>query len=272
DRSEQRFRQILKSAPDVAWTSDLQGHTLYISPKVEAVLGYSKEEFCSGQQLRLGRIHPGDFGRVYEAYQSLFKNQTSLDIEYRFRHKNGKWIWVQDRATTIHEDNGVLYADGFLCDITRRKEAEAELQFQTAFLEAQANSTIDGILVVNPRGQTLLKNRRFGELFHIPTDLLAGKEDQKLLQHAASLMKDQESFRSKVEYLYQHPDETSRDQLELENGTCLDRYSSPVVDKNGVYYGRIWLFRDITERKRNEDELQQLSLAVEQSPVSVIIT
>jgi PAS domain S-box-containing protein len=92
DRSEQRFRQILKNAPDVAWTSDLQGHTLYISPKVEAVLGYSKEEFCSGQQLRLGRIHPADFGRVYEAYQSLFKNQTSLDIEYRFRHKNGKWI------------------------------------------------------------------------------------------------------------------------------------------------------------------------------------
>src|SRR5436305_5971667 len=144
DRSEQRFRQILKSAPDVAWTSDLQGHTLYISPKVEAVLGYSKEEFCSGQQLRLGRIHPGDFGRVYEAYQSLFKNQTSLDIEYRFRHKNGKWIWVQDRATTTHEEGGVLYADGFLCDITERKEAEAELQFQTAFLEAQANSTIMG--------------------------------------------------------------------------------------------------------------------------------
>ena len=91
-RSEQRFRQILMNAPDVAWTSDLQGHTLYISPKVEAVLGYSNEEFCSGQQLRLGCIHPADFGRVYEAYQLLFKNQGSLDVEYRFRHKNGKWI------------------------------------------------------------------------------------------------------------------------------------------------------------------------------------
>ena len=48
----------------------------------------------------------------------------------------------------------------------------------------------------------------------------------------------------------------------------LDRYSSPVIDKNVIYYGRIWTFRDITERKRNEDVLRQLSL-VEQSPVSL---
>ena len=52
----------------------------------------------------------------------------------------------------------------------------------------------------------------------------------------------------------------------------LDRYSAPVVDKNGTYYGRIWNFRDITEQKRQQEALQQLSLAVEQSPVSVVIT
>lgn len=272
DRSEQRFRQILKNAPDVAWTSDLQGHTLYISPKVESVLGYSKEEFCSGEQLRLGCIHPADFGRVYEAYQRLFRNEESLDVEYRFRHKNGKWIWVQDRATTTHEEDGVLYADGFLCDITERKEAEAALQFQTAFLEAQANSTIDGILVVDPAGRTLLRNQRFGEIFQLPQELQASPEEGRAMRHAAELMKNPELFRSRVEYLYKHPNETARDELELKNGMFLDRYSSPVVDKNGVYYGRIWTFRDITESKRNQDELQQLSLAVEQSPVSVIIT
>jgi len=272
-RSERRFRRILTNAPDVAWTSDRQGRTLYISPKAETVLGYSKEEICNqGQQLRMGCIHPADFGRVRQAYESLFEKQTCFDEEYRLRRKDGTWIWVQDRATTIHEENGVLYADGFLCDITRRKAAEAELQFQTAFLEAQANSTIDGILVVDPRGRTLLQNQRFAALFEFPADLSGGKEDQKLLEHAVSLMNDPESFRSRVEYLYHHPDETSRDELELRNGTFLDRYSSPVVDKNGVYYGRIWIFRDITERKRNQDELQQLSLAVEQSPVSVIIT
>jgi PAS domain S-box-containing protein len=52
----------------------------------------------------------------------------------------------------------------------------------------------------------------------------------------------------------------------------LDRYSAPVVDKNGICYGRIWNFRDMTEQKRNQEVLQQLSLAVEQSPTSVVIT
>lgn len=272
DRSEERFARILKNAPDVAWTADLEGRTVYISPKVEAVLGYTKDEFSTGHQLRLGCIHPADFGRVTEAYRSLFNNQSSLDIEYRFRRKDGKWIWVQERATTIHEEDGVRYADGFLCDITARKEAEAALQFQKAFLEAQANCTIDGILVVDPGGRTLLRNQRFTEIFHLPEELESIREDGRLLRHVASLMNNPEAFLARVDYLSKHPNETGRDELELKNGKFLDRYSSRVVDREGVYYGRIWTFRDITERKRNEDELQQLSLAVEQSPVSVMIT
>lgn len=88
-----------------------------------------------------------------------------------------------------------------------------------------------------------------------------------MLDFAVSLMRDPESFRARVEYLYRHPSETSRDEIELKNGVILDRYSAPVVDKNGICYGRIWSFRDMTEQKRNQEALQQLSLAVEQSPV-----
>ncbi len=267
------FRRILANAPDVAWTSDHQGRSIYISPKVEAVLGYSKEEiYKGGDHLRMGCIHPADFGRVHQAYEALFERQIPFHEEYRIRRKDGVWIWVQDRASHTHEENGVLYADGFLCEISQRKEAEAELHFQTAFLEAQANSTIDGILVVDPRGRSLLQNRRFGELFKIPADLLAAKEDRSMLKYVVTLIKAPEVFLARVNELYKHPHETARDEIELKNGTFLDRYTSPVVDKEGVYYGRIWIFRDITERKRNQEELQQLSLAVEQSPVSVVIT
>ncbi len=272
-QGEEKFRRILASAPDVAWTADRHGGTTYISPKVEALLGYSKAEICArGASLRMGRIHAEDFGRVNEAYRALFERQSAFEEEYRFRRKDGVWIWVQDRAMSTYEENGVLYADGFLCDITRRKRAEEKLHSQTAFLEAQANSTLDGILVVDPWGQRLMMNRRLGELFRIPDELLSEKDDGRMLQYVVTLIKDPDAFLARVNHLYKHPDETSRDEIELKNGMTFDRYSAPVIDKTGVYYGRIWTFRDITQRRRNADALQQLSLAVEQSPVSVVIT
>jgi signal transduction histidine kinase len=77
------------------------------------------------------------------------------------------------------------------------------------------------------------------------------------LQFAANQTKDPEGFFKKVNYLYAHPDEVIRDEIELVDGTILDRYSSSVRDKAGRYYGRIWAFRDITELKENEQKLRQ---------------
>jgi two-component system, NtrC family, sensor kinase len=154
DSVEKRFRRILTNAPDISWTSDLDGQTIYISPKVESVLGYTKEEFCTAKQLRMGRIHPEDSKRVHAAYEALFRKQSSFDVEYRFQRKDGLWIWVQDRATTIHENKGILYADGFLTDISRRKEAERELRL-TQFSVDHAS---DAIQWLDAKGRIVYAN------------------------------------------------------------------------------------------------------------------
>jgi signal transduction histidine kinase len=72
------------------------------------------------------------------------------------------------------------------------------------------------------------------------------------LLHVLGLVKNPEPFRERVQWLYEHPDEIGVDEIELIEGKILDRYSSPVRDKAGKYYGRIWVFRDITERKKAE--------------------
>ena len=70
-------------------------------------------------------------------------------------------------------------------------------------------------------------------------------------------MKDPHQFAEKVNYLASHPEEVSRDQLELVDGSIFERYSYPVRDKALKYYGRIWTFRDITERRQLEEQFRQ---------------
>jgi PAS domain S-box-containing protein len=273
EKSEEKFRRILTNQPDVAWTVDQNGRVLYISPKIKHLFGYTSEELrAGGVPFLLSRVHPAELDHLRQAILDLFSGRAGFDVEFRFQHKDGAWIWVHNRAMSTWQENGVILADGVLSDISERKAAEVELQSKTAFLEAQVNSTIDGILVVDAAGRQTLQNRRLAAIFGLPPNLIGTPDDELVLRHAVAATKNPDSFLAKVRYLYAHPDQTSRDEIELKNGTILDRYSSPVHGKEGQYYGRIWTFRDITERKRRENTLRQLSAAVEQSPVSVVIT
>ncbi len=130
-----------------------------------------------------------------------------------------------------------------------RAKAEEELRWKTAFLEAQVNSTLDGILVVDQQGRKILQNQRTVDIFKIPQHIADDKDDREQLQWVTDMTVNPEAFIDRVLHLYAHPDEIGRDEIELKNGTVLDRYSSPVVGSDGKYYGRIWTFRDITERK-----------------------
>jgi len=71
-------------------------------------------------------------------------------------------------------------------------------------------------------------------------------------------MKNPQAFAEKVAYLYNHPDEVSHDELHLLNGKWLDRLSAPVRGADGRHYGRIWSYRDITDRKALEQQLRQI--------------
>ena len=150
-----------------------------------------------------------------------------------------------------------------------RHKAEEELHWKTALLEAQVDSALDGIVVVDHQGKKILQNERLNQLWKIPRHIARNQDDATQAQFAASQAKNPGEFAGKVAYLYSHPDEISRDEIELVDGTVLDRYSSPVRDKAGKYFGRIWTFRDITERKRQERELIEKSTELERFTYTV---
>jgi len=142
-------------------------------------------------------------------------------------------------------------------DITEKRIIEDELKRKTEFLEAQKEASLDGLLVINEKGQRILINKRLLELWQVPQQIADDKDDEALLQYVVGKTKNPQQFLDKVNYLYAHRDEKSRDEIEFKDGMIFDRYSSPVIDKTGKYFGRIWTFRDITELKQAEQALKR---------------
>lgn len=144
-------------------------------------------------------------------------------------------------------------------ETARFRKTEEELKMRLMFLEGIANSTIDGFLVVNPYGQKILQNQRTIELWKIPEHIVEDPSGLKQVEHVMHMTVNPQQFISEINYLREHQNDKSRDELALIDGTILDRYSSPVIGPDGKNYGRIWTFHDVTERKRTENQLIQLN-------------
>lgn len=143
--------------------------------------------------------------------------------------------------------------------ITRRRK-EDEDQLQKALLESQSENTLDGILVVAPDGTMLSFNRRFVEMWGIPEEVVAARSDEAALRAVLDNVQDPDAFRQRVSFLYDHPDEHSREEIELVDGRVFDRYSAPLKGSDGQALGRAWYFRDVTQERLAEQRLAESNM------------
>jgi two-component system cell cycle sensor histidine kinase/response regulator CckA len=111
-------------------------------------------------------------------------------------------------------------------------------------------------LVVDVHSHVLSYNRRFAEMWGISQDLLQTRADSVLLQAVGDLIKHPDQFMERVRQLYDRHDEESHDEVDLVDGRVFERYSAPMREPTGRYYGRVWYFRDVTARKRAEAALR----------------
>jgi diguanylate cyclase (GGDEF)-like protein/PAS domain S-box-containing protein len=134
----------------------------------------------------------------------------------------------------------------------RKRGARESLHTTVAILRAQQEAMLDGILVVDLKGNVLSYNRRFLEIWNIPESVAAQGNDNELLGFAADAVADWDAFIDLVNYLYVHPDEArTGDSVVLKDGRILVRASVPVISEGRVT-GRAWYFRDATEQRRSE--------------------
>ncbi|HXY70568.1 MAG TPA: PAS domain S-box protein [Gemmatimonadales bacterium] len=137
-----------------------------------------------------------------------------------------------------------------------RGPARAELETSLSILRGILESTADGLLVVDRQGRIEDYNRKFVELWRIPDAVMATGEDELALATVLDQLKDPQAFLAKVHALYDSPDAESFDVLEFKDGRTFERYSQP-QRVGGEVVGRVWSFRDVTERRRAEDALRE---------------
>ena len=135
--SEEKYRSLVANIPDVVWTVNAKRELTYVSDNVGKILGYTREELIGdGGSWWLERTHPNDVAHVKLGYKQLFEEGKPLDVEYRFRRREGQWIWLENRAPATQTREGVRCADGLVSDITQRKRVEAALQQAKEVAEA----------------------------------------------------------------------------------------------------------------------------------------
>lgn len=175
-------------------------------------------------------------------------------FECQQRLADGSLRNVEVSTSRVHF-GGRMVLNSTILDITGRKQAKDALKFSLSLLSASLESTADGILIVDTQGKIARWNQKFAEMWNIPKEVLLGRDDDKAINYILAQLADPESFAVRVRELYEQPELSSLDLIEFADGRFFERYSQPQKIEDTIV-GRVWSFRDITERKQTEDVLR----------------
>jgi len=253
-KQQRRREQVIRRVTDAIVEVDADWRFTLLNDQAEALYEMPEEDLLGK---RFWDVFSETIGtRFEEVYRGVMATREPASIEEYYPGLNG-WFNIQ---VYPNPDGGIAF---YFQDITERKEQEQQLMRRKALLEAQARATIDGLLVIDPDRHVMFYNDQFLDLWDIPKEVADTPPNEHLsentlLDSAGHLLANPKEFRRKVEYLYNHPDKESRDLIQLADGRWLDRYSAPIRSDDGTHFGRLWIFRDVTDQRRMLERLLEV--------------
>ncbi|MGQ9608222.1 MAG: PAS domain-containing hybrid sensor histidine kinase/response regulator [bacterium] len=255
--SEERYRNLFENAPDVIYSISTEDGTIKsLNPAFERFTGWSCEEWIGKPFMDI--IHPDDRQIALETYNPVLQGQTPPFYELRILAKSGKYEVGEFRSMPRFENEKVVEEFGVVRVITERKLAEEALEAERENLSVTLRSIGDGVITVNIDGKVLLINRvgekltgwKNEEIIEKPFNEVFNIVDEKTRQPKENLLK---WVFEKGDYI----ESSSSNVLISRDGTerIVSHSIAPIRDKESRIKGAVIVFRDITEKRKLEQEL-----------------
>ena len=255
-QSEVRFKAIFDHARDGIALADAKTKKLFAGNKSFCnLVGYTPEELPS---LDIAAFHPpGQLPDIVRGFERQVRGEIDLTTEMPVIRKDGS-IFYADISVSPVEVGGIQYLLGVFHDVSERKLADDKIKFANTLLQAEIESAPDGVFVVHSDPPALSFNRNFLDMWSIPPAVENSTDSDRLLAVLLQQLKEPAGLERDVGQLRDDPNAVVRfHEAELKDGRTVEYFGNVIKDEAGAALGRIWFFRDITERKRSADALAQ---------------
>jgi two-component system NtrC family sensor kinase len=263
--SEEKFRNLFERVRHGLFISSKEGHFLDCNQAMWGLLGYQdKEEFLKIDILKDLYVNPEDRKTFMEQVENL---GFIKDFEVEFKKKKGERITVLLTATAKRDETGTIIGyEGLNIDITDRKKMERELREANDFLMNLIESSVDGIIVTNMKGNILLFNKGAENLLGYRSEEVVEKMNIRSIYQPGVAKEVMEKLKSPdfggVGKLTSIPIFHRRKDGEMIEG---DLSASLIYDEKGNEIASVGIFKDLRERLKMERELREIQQALLQS-------
>ncbi|HWC29299.1 MAG TPA: PAS domain S-box protein [Dehalococcoidia bacterium] len=236
------------------------GKIFFVNEHLTNSLGYEPEEIIGREWLDL--VVPEDRETAAQGIAAMLAGDLKAPFEYRVTAGDGgvRWLMATVRRVVFRGIQSVAgdFVAGHLTDITDRKDAEDRLQRALAMYAATIESTTDGIFVVDQDGRMVSRNRRFDELWNIRSNGTSEPEQRQIFAAILDQLTNPGAFQRMVDATLADRTINSASRFDLLDGRHIEVFSRP-QSIDGAQVGRVWSWRDVTERSRFEAALLRLA-------------
>jgi len=262
--NEAMLTGILSIAEDAVILVNTSQNITFFNRGAEKIFGFTARE-VTGKPLDI-LISPRFAEEHRKRIAQFRKSPTSATVmsergPITGRRRDGTEFFAEASISKWGTSKNMAFAV-FLRDISERIKMQRDIEYGRSVLATSQETSPDAILLVDQNAEIVSYNKRFMQMWGIPEKLVEARTDEPVLQTVIAQVENPDAFLARVRYLYEHPEEESQEEIRTKDGRIIERHSAPVVGPSKEYFGRIWHFRDITERKRAEASLTRSNRAL----------